>query len=116
MPWQETDPMIERRHFIQDANSGQWAMSELCVRYGVSRVTGYKWLERHQQGGDASLVDRSRRRAQPRVHRTLEISCERPIRSALVSFISLFGGLVAPLAPLACRASVWLGGHRPRRW
>jgi len=60
MPWQETDPMIERRHFIQDAKSGQWAMSELCVRYGVSRVTGYKWLERHQQGGDAFLVDQSR--------------------------------------------------------
>jgi transposase InsO family protein len=60
MPWQETDPMIERRHFIQDAKSGQWAMSELCLRYGVSRVTGYKWLERHQQGGDGCLVDRSR--------------------------------------------------------
>ena len=60
MPWQETDPMLERRHFIQDFKSGQWAMSELCVRYGVSRVTGYKWVERHQQGGDASLVDQSR--------------------------------------------------------
>jgi len=52
--------VLERRHFIQDLKSGQWAMSELCERYGVSRVTGYKWLERHQQGGDASLVDQSR--------------------------------------------------------
>ena len=60
MPWQETNPVLERRHFIQDLKSGQWAMSELCERYGVSRVTGYKWLERHQQGGDASLVDQSR--------------------------------------------------------
>jgi hypothetical protein len=46
MPWQETNPVLERRHFIHDAQSGHWRMSELCLRYGVSRVTGYKWLDR----------------------------------------------------------------------
>jgi putative transposase len=60
MPWQETNPMLERRHFIHDFKSGHWAMNELCLRYGVSRVTGYKWVERYQQGGDAWLVDQSR--------------------------------------------------------
>ena len=60
MPWQETNPVLERRHFIQDVRSGHWKMSELCLRYGVSRVTGYKWLDRYQQGGEAFLLDQSR--------------------------------------------------------
>jgi transposase-like protein len=60
MPWRETDPMLERRRFIHDFMSGHWAMSELCLRYGVSRVTGYKWVDRHRQGGDAWLVDQNR--------------------------------------------------------
>ena len=45
MPWQETDPMFER-HVAQDLASGQWTMTELCTRYGISRNTGYKWRER----------------------------------------------------------------------
>ena len=60
MPWQETNPVLERRHFIHDAQSGHWRMSELCVRYSVSRVTGYKWLDRYRQGGAAFLLDQSR--------------------------------------------------------
>ena len=46
MPWQETDPVRERRHFAQDLESGLWSMTELCRRYGISRNTGYKWLAR----------------------------------------------------------------------
>ena len=60
MPWQETNPMLERRHFIHDLKSGHWTMSELCLRYGVSRVTGYKWRERYEQGGVGWLADLSR--------------------------------------------------------
>ena len=46
MPWLETDPVLERRHFVQDLESGHWTMAELCVRYGISRVTGYGGLAR----------------------------------------------------------------------
>jgi putative transposase len=60
MPWRETDPVLERRHFIQDLDSGQWTMTELCVRYSISRVTGYKWADRYWQSGAAGLQDRSR--------------------------------------------------------
>jgi len=60
MPWLETNPVLERRHFVHDAISGHWSMSELCLRYRVSRVTGYKWLERYRQGGDGCLLDHSR--------------------------------------------------------
>lgn len=60
MPWQETNPMLERHHFVHDYDSGHWTMTELCARYGVSRNTGYKWLDRYHQSGTAGLSDQSR--------------------------------------------------------
>lgn len=60
MPWLETNAVMERQQFIGDFESGQWSMSELCQHYGVSRTTGYKWLERYEQVGRAGLRDRSR--------------------------------------------------------
>ncbi len=60
MPWLETNPVLERRHFIQDYESGHWAMTELCLRYNISRNTGYKWLDRYRQSGGSGLHDHSR--------------------------------------------------------
>jgi putative transposase len=60
MPWLETDPVLERHHFVQDVKSGHWSLSELCVRYGISRVTGYKWLDRYRQSGLGGLGNQSR--------------------------------------------------------
>ena len=37
----------------------EMSMSELCARYSISRVTGYKWLRRYQAEGAAGLCDRS---------------------------------------------------------
>ena len=60
MPWNRTDPMEERIRFVMEAKSDVFQMSELCQRYGVSRKTGYKWLQRYRQEGLAGLQDRSR--------------------------------------------------------
>jgi transposase InsO family protein len=60
MPWAETEPMKERARFIADVEGGLYSMTELCERYGISRRTGYKWLERYEARGPAGLVDRSR--------------------------------------------------------
>lgn len=60
VPWTETCAMRERERFIADHASGQWNVSELCERYGVSRTTGYKWLERYEVAGANGLKDRSR--------------------------------------------------------
>lgn len=35
-------------------------MAELCREYGISRKTGYKWLQRFLDGGIPALMDRSR--------------------------------------------------------
>lgn len=53
----ETNVVDERRQFVLDFASGQWSMSELCERYGVSRPTGYKWLARQRAEGDDGWLD-----------------------------------------------------------
>ena len=60
MPWKRTDPMEERMRLVMEVESEVFQMSELCERYGVSRKTGYKWLERYRKEGVAGLQDRSR--------------------------------------------------------
>lgn len=59
MGWKETCAMSERTKFVADLLRGERYMSELCELYGISRTTGYKWLDRYQDGGVAALVDRS---------------------------------------------------------
>jgi transposase InsO family protein len=56
----ETHVLAERLRFVRDCQSGQWTMTELCERYGVTRPTGYKWVVRHRAGGDAGLTDQAR--------------------------------------------------------
>jgi putative transposase len=60
MPWLETAPMEQRERFIRDERLALYTMTELCERYGISRKTGYKWLDRFDAGGRAGLSDRSR--------------------------------------------------------
>jgi len=59
MPWRESCAMDERMRFIVDHRSDEWTMTELCERYGVSRKTGYKWIERYRLAGPAGLAERS---------------------------------------------------------
>lgn len=60
MPWRTTCPMDQRERFINDWLREEWCFSELCRSYGISRKTGYKWLERFKAGGMAELADDSR--------------------------------------------------------
>lgn len=65
MPWKESCPMSERRAFIDTWLSKRFRFSQLCARFGVSRKTGYKWVERFMEHGQAGLEPLSRA---PRVH------------------------------------------------
>lgn len=60
MPFKETDRMDERCRFVVTYLSGQFDMSELCRSFGISRPTGYKWVERYRRGGALGLQERSR--------------------------------------------------------
>jgi putative transposase len=61
VPWREASTMDERVRFVTEYRESGDSMTELCARYGVSRQTGYKWLERAAVGGVAALSDQSRR-------------------------------------------------------
>ena len=60
MPWKEVDTVDLRREFVRLVSSGSLDMTALCQRFGISRKTGYKWLERYALEGDPGLLDRSR--------------------------------------------------------
>ena len=48
-------------HFIADFLEDYFPFSELCRRYGISRPTGYKWVQRYVDTGAAGLMAQSRR-------------------------------------------------------
>lgn len=61
MPWSEVSPMDQRTRFIADYLSQILTVTDLCNRYGVSRKTGYKWIDRYTEAGPEGLVERTRR-------------------------------------------------------
>lgn len=61
MPWKEVSVMSQRKEFVILVQARQSSFGEVCVRFGISRVTGYKWLSRYDESGDEGLVDMSRR-------------------------------------------------------
>jgi transposase InsO family protein len=65
MAWKETCVMDERLSFVHEVERGERSVAELCRVFGISRKTGYKWIGRFRQEGEAALVDRSRA---PRTH------------------------------------------------
>lgn len=60
MPWKVSDPMDQRKKLIGIAKTKAMSFSDACEAFGVSRKTGYKWLERYDSGGVAGLEERSR--------------------------------------------------------
>jgi transposase InsO family protein len=46
--------------FVLAVEKRDEAFAAVCRRFGVSRKSGYKWLERYREGGVAELLDRSR--------------------------------------------------------
>jgi len=60
MGWKETCAVSERMRFVLDVTRGERNIAEACRLAGISRKTGYKWLERYDEGGALALLDRSR--------------------------------------------------------
>jgi transposase InsO family protein len=57
--------MEQREEFLRLWLSGRYTKSALCQRFGISRPTGDKWIQRHAELGLAGLAERSRA---PRTH------------------------------------------------
>ena len=61
MPWSRMEVREQRVEFVVRALREAEPLSWLCRQFGVSRPTGYKWLERYREGGVEAIAERSRR-------------------------------------------------------
>ncbi|WP_334166219.1 IS481 family transposase [Tepidimonas sp.] len=57
MGWQENSVMDSRVRFISACLEDAETMSRLCLEFGISRKTGYKWLNRYRAYGVDGLED-----------------------------------------------------------
>lgn len=60
MPWLETNAVEERLRFVLAVRGDGVSVAAACRRFGVSRPTGYKWLQRYDEGGVEALCDEIR--------------------------------------------------------
>lgn len=58
MPWEEKTVEEARKEFVRRVLAKEASKSALCREYGISRVTGDKWLKRYEQG--LAMEDQSR--------------------------------------------------------
>lgn len=71
MPWETKTAMDEREKFVIEASSENANITQLCLKYGISRKTGHKWINRAAQG--LPLCDQSRRPHQQHSKTAVEI-------------------------------------------
>ena len=67
MPWKESGPVEERMIFVTRILNGE-RMTDLCREFGISRKTGYKFLQRYTTKGIDGLQDLSLVLESPRHH------------------------------------------------
>jgi putative transposase len=56
MAWRVESVMDQRLCFIAAGLRADEPMNGLCLRFGISRKTGYKWMSRYREFGAAGLV------------------------------------------------------------
>ena len=61
MPWKDELLMDQKTQFISEYLRDSLSFTDLCLRYHISRKTGYKWAARYHSDGPAGLANRSRR-------------------------------------------------------
>lgn len=62
MPWKECTMIDGRIDFIHAVLEGHRSIAAVCRDFGISRKTGYKWLNRYQAAESCTaLFDQSRR-------------------------------------------------------
>ena len=60
MPWKDLKVSKQRREFVNEAMAKRRDVTEVCAAYGISRVTGHKWISRFEEGGAPGLENQSR--------------------------------------------------------
>ena len=61
MPWKESRIVDQRLQFLSSYQQKEMSLSDLCREFGVSRPTGYRWINRYKEVGPEGFLDRSRK-------------------------------------------------------
>ena len=61
MPWKIMEVREQRVRFVVAAARKEQSFLQLCQEFGISRPTGYAWLERYRREGIEGIRERSRR-------------------------------------------------------
>ena len=76
MPWKDKTVEELRKEFVEAAKTSK-NFSSLCREFGITRATGYKWVERNHQS--CSMSDRAMHRITfpaERLPKLKRLSCE----------------------------------------
>jgi transposase InsO family protein len=61
MPWKESRIVDQRLQFLSSYQKEEMSVSDLCREYGISRPTGYRWINRYEEVGPEGLLNLSSR-------------------------------------------------------
>ena len=61
MPWKESRIVDQRLQFLSSYQKEETSFADLCREFGVSRPTGYRWVNRYKEVGPEGLLDLSRK-------------------------------------------------------
>jgi transposase InsO family protein len=73
MPWKSSSIMEERIKFVIRASLEGVNFSSLCRSFGISRPTGYRWLNRYRESGSVSRLGELSRRPHHSPGRTPDV-------------------------------------------
>ena len=60
MPWKVINPMDLKNQLVTDHFKEHFSITDLSQKYGISRPTVYKWIERYERLGIEGLKEQSR--------------------------------------------------------
>jgi transposase InsO family protein len=73
MPWRQKGVMDQRIEFVLRVERKEASLSQLCEEYGISRPTGYLWLQRYREAHSFTALQEHSRRPHHSPTRTPEV-------------------------------------------
>ena len=58
MPWRGVTVSEQRQRFLEDHKLNHYSVTDLAERFGISRKTAYKWINRFAEYGQKGFRDR----------------------------------------------------------
>lgn len=59
MAWRVNNVRDQRKRFVREVQEYKKTFTDICEEFGISRPTGYKWIQRYALEGEDGLEDRS---------------------------------------------------------